>query len=83
MPFVVQKTAQCPTSRPYGVFTETAHGSGKTTGKPHGCFPSADAAREQQKALYSNVPDARSELAPNDSEDLVLALRLQDLRQQV
>lgn len=61
MPFVVQKTNQCPASRPYGVFTETSHGSGKTAGKPHGCFPSQAKAREQQKALYVNVPDARSD----------------------
>ncbi len=61
MPFVVQKTSRCPASKPYGVFTETAHGSGKTTGYPHGCFPTEDAAREQQKALYANVPEAKSE----------------------
>ncbi len=61
MPFVVQKTSQCPASKPYGVFTETAHGSGKTRGYPHGCFPTEDAAREQQKALYASVPEAKSE----------------------
>ena len=61
MPFVIQKTGSCPVSRPYGVFTETGHQTGKTVGKPHGCFPSAKAAREQQKALYANVPDARHE----------------------
>lgn len=61
MPFLVQKTGQCPASRPWGVFTETAHGSDKTVGKPHGCFPSKAAAREQQKALYTHIPAARSE----------------------
>lgn len=61
MPFVVQKTDQCPASRPYGVFTETAHGSGQTKGDPHGCFPTQAKAREQQKALYASVPDARDE----------------------
>lgn len=64
MPFVVQKTGQCPASKPYGVFTETAHGSGKTRGYPHGCFATEDAAREQQKALYANVPEAKSEAPP-------------------
>lgn len=67
MPFVVQKTNQCPVSRPYGVFTETGHQTGKTVGRPHGCFPSQDAAREQQKALYENIPAERAAapLPPN------------------
>lgn len=68
MPFIIQKTDSCPVSKPYGVFTETGHGTGKTKGSPHGCFPSAAAAREQQKALYANVPDARH--SPSDPPNL-------------
>lgn len=64
MPFIVEKTDACPASRPWGVFTETAHGSGKSQGRPHGCFATKTGARQQQKALYANVPDARSEPVP-------------------
>ncbi len=62
MPFIIQRTSQCPASKPFGVFTETSHGSGVARGYPHGCFPTEDAARQQQKALYENVPEAKAEL---------------------
>jgi len=60
MPFIIEKTDQCPVSKPYGVFTEVGgHGTNKK-GRLHGCHPTSDAARAQQKALYANVPEAKS-----------------------
>jgi len=60
LPFIIRKTSQCPASKPYGVFTETAHGSGETKpGSLHGCHPTIEHARTQQSALYVNVPEAR------------------------
>ncbi len=65
MPFIVVKdTDACPVSRPWAVYTETGHQTGKKTGKPHGCHPTADAARQQQKALYANVDEASRSAAP-------------------
>ena len=52
MPYVVKRDDRCPVSRPWGV-------SNEKTGKLHGCHPSKDAGREQQKALYANEPGAR------------------------
>lgn len=63
MPFVVQKSAQCPVSRQWGVFTETGHQTGKTVGKPHGCHTSRESGLKQAAALYVNVPDERSEVS--------------------
>jgi len=52
MPWVVRKSKQCPASKPWGVFNQD-------TGRRAGCHPSAAKAREQQKALYKNVPESR------------------------
>lgn len=60
MPFIVLKQG-CPASRPWGVFTETAHGSGKPTGDPHGCHATEEEANAQLRALYHAVPEARKE----------------------
>jgi HK97 family phage prohead protease len=60
MPYIVVKdAAACSAQKPWAVYTETGHETGLPTGKPHGCFASKEAAREQQKALYANVPDAK------------------------
>lgn len=59
MPFIVVKSDQCPASKPYGVFTESKQGSGEPTGSPHGCHATAAEARQQQKAMYANVPEAK------------------------
>jgi hypothetical protein len=52
MPFVIEHT-----DRGYCVYTQGA--DGEATGDPHGCHPTYQEARQQQKALYANVPEAR------------------------
>jgi len=52
MPFVIEKRGDR-----YCVFTADAKGD--ATGEPHGCHPTEEQARQQQKALYANVPEAR------------------------
>ena len=49
MPFEIKKTRG---EKPYAVVT-------KGTGKVHGRFHTKAEARSQQKALYSNIPEAR------------------------
>lgn len=51
MPFLVVKRGE-----QYCVYT--AGEDGAPTGETHGCHPTEEQARAQQKALYANVPDA-------------------------
>jgi phage head maturation protease len=51
MPFVIEHT-----EKGYCVYTQGA--DGEATGDPHGCHETYKEARQQQKALYANVPDA-------------------------
>lgn len=50
MPWVVRKSKQCPTSKPWGVFN-------KTTGRKVACHATEKEARKQQEALYVHAPD--------------------------
>lgn len=59
MPYIVRRDLdKCPPSRPWSVTNEQ-------TGDLRGCHPTKHHARQQQKALYANVPDAR----PNRSAE--------------
>lgn len=52
MPYVVRQDDRCPASRPWGV-------SNQQTGDLHGCHPTKEHARSQQRALYAAEDDAR------------------------
>lgn len=54
MPFIVKKRGS-----QFCVYTETAPGSGKPKGSPHGCHDSEAEATAQLRAMYANVPEAR------------------------
>jgi hypothetical protein len=52
MPFTVKKdTDACPRSKPWAV-------QNPDSGRTHGCHATEAEAQQQQRALYSNVPDA-------------------------
>ena len=52
MPWVIKRDDRCPVSKPWGVVNQQDDDL-------RGCHPTKQAAREQQKALYVNVPEAR------------------------
>jgi len=52
VPYVIKRDDRCPASKPFAVVNQQ-------TGDLRGCHPTEDHARQQQKALYVNVPDAR------------------------
>lgn len=52
MPYVVKQDDRCPASKPWGV-------SNQQTGRLHGCHPTKEHARGQQRALYAAEDDAR------------------------
>jgi len=54
MPYVIKLDDRCPASKPWAV-------ANQQTNDLRGCHPTKEHAREQQKALYANVPDARPE----------------------
>jgi HK97 family phage prohead protease len=58
MPYAVKKdaTGHCSAGKPWAVVTQ----GGENDGTIHGCFSTKAAAREQQKALYANNPDAKA-----------------------
>lgn len=64
MPYVVREDDRCPASRPWGVFNQQ-------TGDLHGCHPTKEHARRQQRALYAaedSAPPQRSAVrAPEDA----------------
>lgn len=67
MPWSVDKDDRCPADKPWAV-------TNKDTNRLVACHPSQDAARQQQKALYANVPESDSERADNnDSGPLIPA----------
>ena len=52
MPYVVTRDDRCPASKPWGV-------TNQQTGDLHGCHPTKEHARSQQRALYAAADDAR------------------------
>ena len=69
MPWIIRRDEdQCPVSRPWAVVNQQ-------TGDLRGCHPSKHHARQQQKALYASVPDARPQRSaePEDVTDQALA----------
>lgn len=61
MPYKTGKGHGCPASKPWAVFNSD-------TGDVRGCHPSKKAARQQQKALYRNVPDAKAMAEIGDAQ---------------
>ena len=61
MPYSIKSNdSRCPKGKPFSVVNSD-------TNDLRGCHVSKESAREQQKALYANVPDAdRSEEPPRD-----------------
>jgi hypothetical protein len=61
MPYVIRENdSRCPAGKPWSVVNQA-------TGDLRGCHPSKKHAREQQKALYAVVDDARPRSAePED-----------------
>jgi hypothetical protein len=53
MPWKVIKSTRCPDSKPYALVNSE-------TGRLVACHPTAQSAREQQKALYARVPESRT-----------------------
>jgi len=52
MPYSIREDdSRCPAGKKWSVVNSD-------TGDLKGCHPSKDSARQQQKALYANVPDA-------------------------
>lgn len=65
MPYVViEDTERCPVDKPWAV-------TNPESGRLHGCHPSKEKARQQQAALYVNVPDARSGEVQRKTFDLI------------
>lgn len=63
MPWKVKKDARCPDSQPWAVVNSD-------TNRLVSCHLSQDSARQQQKALYANVPESGRELVNNDALEL-------------
>ena len=51
MPYIIRRDSRCPVSKPWAVVNQQ-------TSDLRGCHASKQHARQQQKALYVNVPDA-------------------------
>lgn len=51
MPYVIREDSNAPEHERYKVINQQ-------TGDIRGKFPTEKAARQQQKALYANIPDA-------------------------
>lgn len=71
--YIVIQSDACPASKPWGVFRETAHHSGKPMGNPHGCHVTQAEAIQQQKAMYVNVPNAGGRSEAPEPPNLRLA----------
>lgn len=69
MPWIVRRdTDKCPVSKPWAVLNQQ-------TDDLRGCHKTKKHARQQQKALYVNVPDSRPQRSaePEDVTDQALA----------
>jgi hypothetical protein len=62
MPYVVRTDSRCPASRPWGVVNQA-------TGELHGCHPSEEHARSQQRALYAAEDAARPRRSAEEPQD--------------
>lgn len=67
MPWHIDKTSKCPASKPWGVIKDS-------DGSVAGCHPDKEKAKAQLKALYANVPEAKSRTV----KELLAELRLLD-----
>ena len=62
MPYIVREDSRCPAGKSWAVVNEQ-------TKDLRGCHPTKEHARQQQKALYANVPDARPPARAMEPED--------------
>lgn len=61
MPYSIKSNdSRCPAGKKWSVVNSD-------TNELHGCHPDKESARQQQKALYANVPDAKSVGACEDA----------------
>jgi hypothetical protein len=67
VPWSVKKDDRCPASKPWAV-------TNKDTDRLVGCHVSQDSARQQQKALYANVPESDRAVSDADIQQAIAAV---------